>query len=101
MADRQTCVSLNSRLESKKEEEDELGARNLQGASSRIASGGRATSCFEVQAFGLGLRIHAFGCGVEDSRFWAWGSGFMVLGLGLRIQGCGSGVKDSRFWVWG
>ena len=86
------CVSLNSRLESKKEEEEK--DNRLWRAREAHRDEGRAALC---EARGPNFHL-VLGFGL--SCFGLSGFGFRVSGFGLRVSGFGFQVLGFGFQVW-
>ena len=95
-----TCTSLNSRLESKEEDEEgRAQARRdshaglpfstfefwIPGSRFGVAGCGLRVSDFRCRFSGVGCRVLGFGCRVS-------GVGFRVSGLGFRVSGVGCRV---------
>ena len=77
-------VSLNSRLESNKEEEktrSRIGF-GINGGGSRVRPKRRTVLSFQFSVLGFGFWVLGFG-------FWVLGFGFWVLGFWVRSLGIG------------
>ena len=96
-----TCVSLNSRLGSNKEEEGY--GTFLRAGASLVPSPVTCISVWGLGSGGWGLRfevwVRGLVFGVRGLGFGVWGLGFWVEGLGSRVWGLGRGVWSFGFGV--
>ena len=86
---RDLCITLNSRLESNKEEEEE---------ASWFCVGGVQGFGFRVHGLVLGFRVE--GSGFRDQCLLEKGKGFRDTAFGVRIKGL-TRVRGSGFRVYG